>query len=179
MNCAIQKRRARWRMGSAVPRGIWALLALIHIAPLLSTTRTALSEESSSAAAANCLLVWLAFVFFVLKCVDAPFLRWRFSRAGVLTFVLVCGLAHRDVRAAADSGFIGELPGVVATAVACEALVRHRRLLPRILDRIRFSITSLERRIVLAIIHFRRQHIPAWADCRIQAISRVPRAPPC
>ncbi|MCH7849294.1 MAG: hypothetical protein IIB53_13125, partial [Planctomycetes bacterium] len=72
-------------------RAWWMLLILIHVPILVSVGRSMLAQPEESkwlAFSALCLTILL----FVLKLLDAPFLRFRTRRGAALAFLLVCAV---------------------------------------------------------------------------------------
>ena len=74
------------------------LLILIHVPVLGSVGRSMLAHPEEGK--------WLPFValcltilLFVLKLLDAPFLRFRTRRGAALAFLLVCAVVHHEVAA--------------------------------------------------------------------------------
>src|SRR5436190_10970984 len=86
--------RLRWNV--LLRRVWWALLAMIHIAPLLGAMRTLIGEGPTGPRMVSATALSLAFAFFVLKLLDIGFLRWRMRRASFLAFALTCVLVHDD-----------------------------------------------------------------------------------
>src|SRR5688572_14997387 len=106
-----------------VRRALWGVLALIHIAPLLSTTRALLGGGVEASSLVSCAVLWLVFAFFALKFLDVAFLRWRMNSTTVLAFFLACALAHQDPSGtSATKGMLAELPTAVAMSLLWESL---------------------------------------------------------
>ena len=155
----------------------WLILALIHIAPLIGTTSRVLSADFSASAIANCVAVWLAFAFFGLKFADVAWLRCRVNRVNVLTFLLICALAHREVRSTVDGTIARELPTAIGMSVAGTLLLRSRRALPRALEWLGLALGPCRG----LIAGLRRWCEIAAAQAKVaeqHAFPGVPRAPP-
>ncbi|MEE9293964.1 MAG: hypothetical protein V3W34_03225, partial [Phycisphaerae bacterium] len=87
-----------YRLAPAARRAWWMLLILIHVPVLGSVARSMLAHPEGGK--------WLAFValcltvlVFVLKLLDAPFLRFRTRRGAALAFLLICAVVHHEVAA--------------------------------------------------------------------------------
>jgi len=118
-------------------RAWWALLAIIHIAPLLGAMRTLIAEGPTGPRVVSTAALGLAFAFFLLKLLDVGFLRWRMRRASFLAFALTCVLVHDDAApAAVRQAMLAELPTAIAVSVVLAGLQRTGRLIPRIVRRL-------------------------------------------
>lgn len=84
----------RW----AAPGRLWWLaLALLHTPVLVRVAGTLLSGPVSPQLIGSAMWLLAAFALFLLKFVDAPFLRVRCRRTSVVLFLLICAVAHRGV----------------------------------------------------------------------------------
>lgn len=115
------------RLAPAARRAWWMLLILIHVPVLVSVGRSMLAHPEGGK--------WLGFValcltvlVFVLKLLDAPFLRFRTQRGAALAFLLVCAVVHHEV-AASEVGreVLKQTPAILAAGIIVEGLRRSRR----------------------------------------------------
>ncbi len=168
------------RLASAARRAWWMLLILIQVPVLGSVGRSMLAHPEEGK--------WLAFValcltvlVFVLKLLDAPFLRFRTRRGAALAFLLVCALVHHEV-ATSEIGreVLKQTPAILAAGIVVEGFRRsQRRWQPRWREVWRHLIGAL--RCVVVVVR-------PWAVIRLAELrvtsrpldSRIciPRAPP-
>ncbi len=115
------------RLAPAARRAWWMLLILIHVPVLVSVGRSMLAHPEGGK--------WLGFValcltvlVFVLKLLDAPFLRFRTQRGAALAFLLVCAVVHHEV-AASEVGqeVLKQTPAILAAGIIVEGFRRSRR----------------------------------------------------
>ncbi len=131
---------------------------------------------------------WLAFValcltvlVFVLKLLDAPFLRFRTRRGAALTFLLVCAVVHHEV-AASEVGreVLKQTPAILAAGIVVEGFRRSlRRWQPRWREVWHHLIGALRSVVVVvrpwAVIRLAELRVtPRFLDYRVC----IPRAPP-
>ena len=173
------------RITPAARRAWWALLILIHIPVLGSVGRSLLAHPEWGnwlAMAALCLTV----LVFVLKLLDAPFLRFRTSRGAVIVFLLICALVHRELATTQAAREVLKLvPMALAASVAVQGL---RRSTGRLRRGIRFHLQDAWRRVVDAwgntLLVARSCAVARLTDLHIFTpqilVARVciPRAPP-
>ncbi len=173
------------RITPAARRAWWALLILIHIPVLGSVGRSLLANPERGnwlALAALCLTV----LFFVLKLLDAPFLRFRTRRGAAIVFLLVCALVHREIATTQAAQQVLKLaPMTLAVGVAIEGLHRSTRRLRR---GIRLRLREAWRRFIgaraNALLVARSFATARFADLHFFTpqilVARVciPRAPP-
>ncbi len=128
----FRERTSRTRqLAPAARRAWWALLILIHIPVLGSVGRSLLAHPERDnwlAMAALCLTV----VVFVLKLLDAPFLRFRTRRGAAIVFLLICALVHRELATTQAAREVLKLaPMALAAGVAVVGLCRSTSRLRR------------------------------------------------
>jgi len=153
------------------------LLAVVHIGPLIGTTRALTAEAADANAVLSCAAVWLAFAFFILKFIDIALLRWRMNRSSILAFLLACAVAHQDVQGPwATKVMLAELPAAVAISAVWESLSRSGRSMRRVLWRLlglRAKPLQLSRAFAAAF------EPASWSLSWFHIASAgVPRAPP-
>ncbi len=164
------------RLAPAARRAWWMLLILIHVPVLVSVGRSMLAHPEGGK--------WLAFValcltvlLFVLKLLDAPFLRFRTRRGAALAFLLVCAVVHHEV-AASEVGreVLKQTPAILAAGIVVEGL---RRWQPRLREFWRHLIAVFGHTTVVmrpwAVIRLAELPVTSRTlDCRVC----IPRAPP-
>ena len=168
------------RLASAARRAWWMLLILIHVPVLVSIGRSMLAHPEEGK--------WLPFValcltvlVFVLKLLDAPFLRFRTRRGAALAFLLVCAVVHHEV-AASEVGreLLKQTPVILVAGIVVHGFRRSLgRWQPRWREVWRHLIGVFGCAVVVA---------PPWTVIRLAELrvtprtldSRVciPRAPP-
>jgi len=168
------------RIKPVARRAWWMLLILIHVPVLVSVGRSMLAHPEEGK--------WLAFatlcltvLVFVLKLLDAPFLRFRTRRGAALAFLLVCAVVHHEV-AASEVGreLLKQTPVILAAGIVVHGFRRSlRRWQPRWREIWRHLISIFGCAVVVA---------PPWTVIRLAELrvtprpldSRVciPRAPP-
>ena len=131
---------------------------------------------------------WLAFValcltvlVFVLKLLDAPFLRFRTRRGAALAFLLVCAVVHHEV-AASEVGreVLKQTPAILAAGIIVQGFRRSlRRWQPRWREVWRQLIGVFGCAVVVvrpwAVIRLAELRVtPRTLDSRVC----IPRAPP-
>ena len=118
------------RLAPAARRAWWMLLILIHVPVLVSVGRSMFAHPEGGK--------WLAFValcltvlVFVLKLLDAPFLRFRTRRGAALAFLLVCAVVHHEV-AASEVGreVLKQTPAILAAGIVVHGFRRSQRRWP-------------------------------------------------
>ena len=168
------------RLAPAARRAWWMLLILIHVPVLGSVGRSMLAHPEGGK--------WLAFIalcltvlVFVLKLLDAPFLRFRTRRGAALAFLLVCAIVHHEV-AASEVGreALKQTPVILAAGIVVEGLRRSRhRWQPRLREVWCHLIAVFGCALVVvrpwAVIRLAELRVtPRTLDSRV----RIPRAPP-
>ncbi|MCI0364315.1 MAG: hypothetical protein L0219_10560 [Phycisphaerales bacterium] len=173
---AFDVRFSAQRLRAALRRAFWAVLALVHIAPVVGTTRALFLEGLTAPGAFKVLLLGLALAFFVLKLVDARFLRWRLGRRGTVAFVVTCALMHGDVSADAGNAVLAEVPAACAISVLWEGVSRAGGLVPRAI-----RLLSICWRSLLTLDAASGQVLARFARCLSPCVivqPLIPRAPP-
>ncbi len=168
------------RLAPAARRAWWMLLILIHVPVLVSVGRSMLAHPEEGK--------WLAFValcltvlVFVLKLLDAPFLRFRTRRGAALAFLLVCAVVHHEV-AASEVGreVLKQTPVILAAGIVVHGFRRSlRRWQPRWREVWRHLIGVFGCAVVVvrpwAVIRLAELRVtPRTLDSRVC----IPRAPP-
>lgn len=168
------------RLASAARRAWWMLLILIHVPVLGSVGRSMFAHPEEGK--------WLAFValcltvlVFVLKLLDAPFLRFRTRRGAALAFLLVCAVVHHEV-AASEVGreVLKQTPAILAAGIIVHGFRRsQRRWQPRWREVWRHLIGVFGCAVVVvrpwAVIRLAELRVtPRFLDSRVC----IPRAPP-
>ncbi|MCH8315772.1 MAG: hypothetical protein IIA64_07350 [Planctomycetes bacterium] len=168
------------RLAPTARRAWWMLLILIHVPVLVSVGRSMLAHPEEGK--------WLPFValcltvlVFVLKLLDAPFLRFRTRRGAALAFLLVCAVVHHEV-AASEVGreLLKQTPVILVAGIVVHGFRRSLgRWQPRWREVWRHLIGVFGCAVVVA---------PPWTVIRLAELrvtprtvdSRVciPRAPP-
>ena len=168
------------RLAPAARRAWWMLLILIHVPVLGSVGRSMLAHPEEGK--------WLPFValcltvlLFVLKLLDAPFLRLRTRRGAALAFLLVCAVVHHEV-AASEVGreLLKQTPVILAAGIVVAGFRRsQRRSQPRWREVWRHLIGVFGCAVVMvrpwAVIRLAELRVtPRPLDSRVC----IPRAPP-
>jgi hypothetical protein len=163
-------------ISSIVQRVVWAVLVLVHLAPWAATFRRLVFDEVCVSAVVSHLLLSVAIVFFLLKFIDLPHLRWSASRRGLLLLLIVFGLVHgRATTAVAGHLVLDALPAAAAASALAAALANARRI-PTLLRRMKTMWTARLQECLASAWHGVGYQIAfaAMFEARLSA----PRAPP-
>ncbi len=155
------------RLAPTARRAWWMLLILIHVPTLVSVGRSMLAHPEEGK--------WLPFValcltvlVFVLKLLDAPFLRFRTRRGAALAFLLICAVVHHEV-AASEVGreLLKQTPVILVAGIVVHGF---RRSLGRWQPRWREVWRHLIGVFGCAVVVVR-----PWAVVRLAELSVTPR----
>ena len=118
-------------------RALWLLMLAVHVPVLLRCLwgrSSAVSQDHNIVALAGLLL---ACVFFVLKILDLPWLRFKTDRRSLVTLALAMALVHANLmRYSGDVIADPVQPLVIAHILMVTNLVSVRRALRRTLARL-------------------------------------------
>ncbi len=117
------------RIGAIARSLWWGGLILVHVPVLLSIGRSVLDRPATAEVLTWSVLCLTEFLF-VLKLLDVRFLRFRTRRGAVISFLLVCAIAHHEVAVSeVAQGIVEQTPAVLLTGALVEGLRRaHLRL---------------------------------------------------
>lgn len=157
-------------------RAIWFALLAMHV-PALIAVGSSIWRGEDSFSAVSIVGLLLTVAFFVLKCLDVPYLRMR-GRGAKIAFLLVCAFVHRGVVSGPVAEQIIDTSPVIAVAGAV-AICSSKRVRRRVGDFIRTIQRSLVRanvvvRSILGLV-WHIQPRPGIPICRVGTPARGPR----
>jgi len=173
-----RKTPSQWSRSAVLFRLFWITLVLVHVSPVLAVSRSFLAEPAGHSLLA--LLILLPLIsFFVLKALDAPFLRIHSTSRGMIAFAIACSIAHHGALASSVDQVTKQVPAVILLAGTASLLLaspRRRRRLHAFLDTLRAAL-----RKPALLRHLRLVHAPWYAvgsDGQDGYRGTAPRAPP-
>ena len=117
-------------------RVFWVLMVVAHAPGLIGIWSSLFASDATFERLSGCIGLTFAMVLFVLKVLDAPFLRFRTSRHSVVVLCMIVALLHVDViRRGSDPGAMPESVALVATTWLAAIFPRTRRRLSVIMAR--------------------------------------------
>lgn len=125
-------KKLRWSDGEWMIHLAWGALAAIHMAPVWRTSAGLISEGASVSKVGIWAALLASFAFFLLKTVDARFLRVRCRKTAIVAFLACCGLAHGGF----VTNFAKEHPQQVVTLAVVLAVDTAVLLSPRLRPRL-------------------------------------------
>ena len=158
-------------------RALWLLMFAVHIPALLKCLGGQSSPVSPDHNIVAVVGLLLACVFFVLKILDLPWLRFKTDRRSLFTLALAMALVHVNLMRYSDDVLADPMQSlVIANILMVTNLVGVRRAIRRALDQLRWP----EHTTNVKAVHSART-IPT-ADRLLPQFSffapTIPRAPP-
>lgn len=168
-------RNLRWSSGVWMTHLAWGTLAAIHMAPLWRTSAALISEGASASKIGIWVALLASFAFFLLKAVDARFLRVPCRKTAIVAFLACCGLAHGS----SVSDYAKDHPQQVATLAVVLAVDTAVLFSPRLRRRLPEILRGFgEGAATVWLLRARFWTLVQEVECRATAPAGVRRIPP-